>query len=461
MPESSPSEFAHARRAEVVPARHALPQLIRDPLKALVRFADEAKGEIIRLNLGTFRPYLISDPAHVQHVLRDNATNYGRGGKGVLWRPVKRLFGEGILADGPSWEASRKTLQPLFTAKRVAALVDGMAAAIDEAVTEMEAPARAGQVFDVGRELSRIVCHAIMRVLFADKVSVPDALRIVEAQDVIATSIFARLLLPFVPNSVPMPGDRPFHRAVATIDSILLPVVRESRRNPVGDDVISALARATDADGRPLSERQVRNDTVAMFATTTESTFGALTWLWPLLQANPHVAGRLYDELDRVVGPGPITAEQLGEMRYLKAVLDELLRLFPAGWMIPRTAIGPDVIDGVRINPGADIFISPYITQRMATIWDRPDVFDPDRFAPEQARRHHRYSFYPFGGGPHQCLGQYLFYLETQLIVATILHRFRFRLPDSHIPAAQPAASLRPKTKVEMTLQPLDRSIAH
>lgn len=453
MPELTPTDFTQARPAAVVPLRHALPQLIRDPLKALVGFADEARGEVIRLNLGTFRPYLVSSPAHVQHVLRDNAANYVRGGKGILWRPVKRLFGEGVLADGPIWESSRRTLQPLFTAKRLETLVEGMAVAVSEAVDEMEQPARAGQVFDISAELSRIVCHAIMRVLFADRISVPDARRIVEAQDVIATSIFARLLLPFVPNSVPMPGDRPFHRAVTTIDSILLPVLRDARRYPDdGDDVISVLTRAYD------DERQIRNDTVAMFATTTESTFGALTFLWPLLQNNPQVATRLYEEIDRVVGPGPISAEQLGELRYLKMILDELLRIYPAGWMIPRTSVGPDVIDGVRVNPGTDVFISPYITQHMTMFWERPEVFDPDRFAPEHGRRH-RYLHYPFGGGPHQCLGQYLFYLEAQLIVATILSRFRFQLIDPAIPAAQPAASLRPKTKVEMTLRPLDRFV--
>ncbi|GGM06149.1 cytochrome P450 [Dactylosporangium sucinum] len=452
-----------ARKAGTVGFHRAVPRLARDPLGALVGFAEQAGGEVVRVNLGAFRPYLVSNPAHVQHVLRDNAANFTRDGKGMLWRSVKRLFGEGILAEGQVWAASRNTLQPLFTAKRVDALVDGLAAAVHESVARLDEPARAGTVVDMGTELSTIVCGAIMRVLFADKVTVPEALRIVEAQNTIATAIVFRLVVPFVPNAVPMPGDRPFRDAVQQIDDILLPIVRTARERGGdgndGDDIISTLARAVDAEGRPIDERQARNDTVAMFATTTETTFGVLTWLWPILQAHPHVAERLYEEVDRVVGDGPITRAQLGELTYTKMVLEELLRLYPVGWLIPRVSVADDVVGGVHIPAGSDLLASPYITQRMATFWDRPDEFDPDRFASPRAERRHRYAHYPFGGGPHQCLGQYLFYLEAQLIVATILSRFRFRLADPAIPEPQVAASLRPKTKVELTLLPRDRAL--
>ncbi|WP_433088528.1 cytochrome P450 [Dactylosporangium sp. CA-052675] len=447
-----------SRKAAAVPLYRAVRELARNPLDALVGFAEAAGGDVVRVNLGAFRPYLVSNPAHVQHVLRDNAGNYLRDGKGMLWRPVKRLFGEGILAEGQVWAASRNTLQPLFTAKRVDALVDGLAASIEASVERLDEPARQGRAIDLGAELSQIVCAAIMRVLFADKVSVAEALRIVGAQNTIATAIVYRLVVPFVPNAIPMPGDRPFQAAVQQIDDVLLPIVRAAReRGDDGSDIIATLSRAVDAAGRPIDERQARNDTVAMFATTTETTFGVLTWLWPILRAHPEVADRLYDEVDRVVGDGPVRREHLPELTYLRMVLEELLRLYPVGWLIPRVAAEADVIDGTLIPAGADILISPYITQRMSAFWDRPQEFDPERFASPRAERRHRYAHYPFGGGPHQCLGQYLFYLESQLIVAAMLRRFRFELTHPVIPEPQVAASLRPKTPVELTLLPRTR----
>jgi cytochrome P450 len=258
-----------------------------------------------------------------------------------------------------------------------------------------------------------------------------------------------------VPLSVPMPGDRRFRRAVRTVDDVVLPVIRAARTDPGGgDDVIATLWRGGAGPGPGPDEQQVRNDTVAMVAVTTETTVNVLTWLWPHLAGTPQVAERLYAEIDREVGQGPVRREHLGRLTYTRMVLDELLRLYPIGWLTPRQARETDVLDGTTIEAGATMLISPLITQRMSAYWDRPEVFDPDRFTPEKVRARHRYAHFPFGGGPHQCLGMHLFYLEAQLIVATILSRYRFRLHSNGVPGVRLAAALRPRERVELTLTP-------
>ncbi|MFG3699007.1 cytochrome P450 [Micromonospora sp. NPDC047620] len=440
-----------------MPLWRMLPGLLRDPLRELVALADAAQGEIVRLNVGTVRPYLVTEPAHVQHILRDNEANYTRGGQSMLWRPVRRLTGEGILSDGPKWQASRARMQPHFTAKRIDSLVDTMSRAVSEAVDELEEPARTGRWLDAGAELGRVICRAISSVFFADRVSLADQLRIVAAQDTVVTALRARLLLPFVPDAVPVPGDRALRRAIGVVDDIMLPLVRAELANPRdGDDLLAALTRARDADGRPLDERQVRDDVVASFATATETTYAVLTWLWPILDANPGIAERLYAELDEVVGADRvISREQLGALTYTRSVVDELLRMYPAGWLLPRTALADDVIGGTRIPAGSIVVVSSYVTQRLARYWDRPDTFDPDRFRADQPRRSHRYAYFPFGGGPHQCLGMYLFNLEAPLVVATILSRYRFRLREPGMPPRQLAAALRPGKPVVLALSPV------
>ncbi|MEV6925642.1 cytochrome P450 [Dactylosporangium sp. NPDC051485] len=437
-----------------------VPRFVRDPLEALVGFADEAGGGVVRLNLGTFRPYLVTHPEHLQHVLKDNAANYVRDGKGLLWRPVRRAVGEAILVvEGPLWESSRGVLQPLFTAKRVETMVDGMAAAIGEAVDVLDEPARAGRAVDASDALARIVCQATMRVLFGDKIAVPDALRVVSALGTIATAMVPRLLVPFMPYAIPMPGDRAFRGAVRTIDDVVLPIIREARERPGDDqDIVSTLCRSRVVDGQEISERQIRDDVVAMFSTSTETTIAVLSWLWPVLQTYPEVSARLQDEVDQVVGDGPVQRSHLAELRYTRMVLDELLRLYPAGWMIPRTAVEGETLGGTQITSGATILVSPYVTQRMAAYWDDPDIFDPERFAPTAPRRQFRYSYFPFGGGPHQCLGQHLFLLEAPLIIATLLSRFRIQLRGKADLAPRMGASLRPRNTAQLELTPVDRS---
>ncbi|RGC67094.1 Epi-isozizaene 5-monooxygenase/(E)-beta-farnesene synthase [Micromonospora sp. MW-13] len=446
---------ARARRARSVPLWHVLPGLARDPVRALLGFGERAAGEVVRLNLGSFRPYLVTDPAHVQQVLGDRADNFGRAGDGPFWGPLRRLFGDGILGDGPVWSDSRRILQPLFTARRVEAMMGGIADTVADAVAELDAPARAGRPVDIGAEQARIVCQAIMKAFFADRISVPDALRVIEAQDAIATSVIPRVLVPFAPLALPMPGDRTFRDAVRRIDDVLVPIVRSARDTAAhGDDVISTLWRGTRDDGRPMDERQVRNDTVAMVAVTTETTINVLTWLWPHLERSPEVAARLQEEIDQVVGGDRVGPEHLPRLTYTRMVLDELIRLYPVAWLAPRQVVRPVSLGGVELEAGATLLVSPLITQRLERYWERPGVFDPDRFAPDRVRARHRYAFFPFGGGPHQCLGIHLFYLEAQLIVANVLSRYRLRMRGSRLPALQLAAALRAKDRVELDLRP-------
>nr|WP_309246272.1 cytochrome P450 [Verrucosispora sioxanthis] len=447
------SQAQPAGRARLIPLRETLPRMLRDPLAALVHFGHESGGEVVRLNLGTMRPYLVTHPEHLQQILRDT-TNYIRDGESMLWRSIRRVVGEAILVtEGEVWESSRDTLQPLFTKQRVEQMVDRMAVAIAEAIDALGEPARQGVAVDSMTLMSRIVCQATTRVLFGRKISVGDAVEIFGHLGTITRTMVFRLLVPSAPYWVPLPGDRAFRKAVAAIDTLVLPIIRTERANPgEGDDIIAALCRPR-ANGLQVSEEQVRSDLVAMFSTATETTVGVLSWLWPVLEKYPEVADRLYAEVDEVVGRGPVQRAHIPRMRYTRMVLDEMLRLWPAGWNIPRTAAEEQVLGCVRIEAGATILVSPYATQRMEQFWDRPDAFDPERFAPDRPRREHRYSYFPFGGGPHQCVGQHLFLLEAPIIIATLLSRYRFQLGGPANLKARLGASLRPRPNT-LTLLP-------
>ncbi|MDM4719181.1 cytochrome P450 [Micromonospora sp. WMMA1363] len=445
-----------------MPAWRALPSVLRDAHRTFVDVGNWSNGDVVRIGLGVSRPYLVTNPAHVHEVLQQKAAIYPRGDDTAMWRSVRKFVGDGILAEGATWAASRRTLAPLFRPTRINAMVDAMADAIAVAVDELDASAATAIPIDVGRELSRIVCGVITRTFFAGRITVEQALTIMAAQETIVTAMAPRILAPFVPWWLPMPGDRRFRDAVRAIDDILLPVLRGALREPGdGDDLLSALARGRTEDGDPLSEKQMRDDLVSMVAVATETSYVALTWLWPVLANHPDVASKLYDEIERVVGAGPVRADHLPALTYTKMVLEELLRLYPAGWFVPRRAAADDVLGGVRIDKGATVILSPYATQRMTAWWGpTAELFDPERFAPGRAAggERHRYAHYPFGVGMHRCLGEHLFNLEAVLIVATLLNRFRFTVTDPSIPRIKVAGSLRPARRVEMILIPVERS---
>jgi cytochrome P450 len=192
-----------------------------------------------------------------------------------------------------------------------------------------------------------------------------------------------------------------------------------------------------------------------MFAAGTETTGVALTWLWVVLGDHPDVAQRLYDEIDTVVGAGPVELAHLSQLPYTRMVLQELLRLYSVGWLVPRTAAADDSIDGIRIRRGDTVIVSPYFTHRMEWLWHSPHVFDPERFSPERTARRQRYAYFPFGGGAHQCIGSHFFTAEAQLIAASVLSRYRPVVLNEEPVIPQVSASLRPKQRVTMLLQPV------
>jgi cytochrome P450 len=445
------------RKAKAFPLYRTLPRFVRDPLRELMRISATAGGELIRLDLGASRPLLVTHPDHVQQVLRTESENFVRDG--VFWRPLHNLFGESIMSEGAEWELSKRVLQPVFSTRHLRSLTARMATAINNAIDKLDEPAGAGRPIQVMPEMSRIVNETVIKILFGDKISPVEANKLIPAMEEVATSIAFRFLLPFMPEAIPLPGDRAFRAAAQVMDETLFELVEKYRDDP-GDstDIFTALCQARKAADGELTDQWVRDNLLAMFATSTETTSTALTWLWPLLDSHPDVAARLYEEVDRVVGGDRVRPSHLHELPYVTQVVQELLRLYPVGWMFPRMATKPTIIGGVPIQPGQAVLISPFLTHRLESVWERPHEFDPDRFLPERVRTYHRYAYFPFGGGPHQCIGRHVFNAEAQLILTGIVSRFRPALANT-VPA-QPriGATLRPQVEVEMTLVPVQEA---
>lgn len=459
--------------------------MLRDPIRAFEQVGARSAGRIVRLNLGLFHPYLVTRPEHVQHVLVDNVATYRRDG--MLWQPVRRLVGDGLGGDDAGWQASRELLLPLFSGRNIAALSRLTARAVGEAVAELDGPARTGQPVDAAVTMTRVVNRAAAQAFFGGRISPLDAERLGDAIARAFTSLGARMLLPFVPGSVPLPGSQTFDRAVRIVDGIIYPLIeryRPSGTDPdtstnagtstsdgdgtsTGDlddgpgagadgvgDLVSLLCRARGPTGRRLTDRQIRDDLVAIYVAGSETMAVALTWLWVILDRHPEVVDGLRDETG---GPGNaslVDGHLPARLPYTRMVLQELLRLYPSAWIIPRRVVRADRIAGVRLSAGSTVLVSPYLTQRLPALWEQPEQFRPERFTPERVRQRHRFAYFPFGAGPHQCLGTQFFMMEAQLIVAAMLRRFRITVPNRAIATPQAAATLRPRRPIHLLLSP-------
>ncbi|TDD13616.1 cytochrome P450 [Nonomuraea diastatica] len=455
----------HARgtsviRPQVVPFYRAIPRLVKDPVTELARMATDAAGRVVRLDLGPFRPYLISHPDHVQQVLKTDWTNFVRAG--MFWQPLQRLIGQSIMGEGEAWASARKILQPLFTARYTASLAEDMADIIAERIVELDDFARTGRPIDVEHQMTSIVNQAVIQLLFGGRITRDTAERLAPEFATCASSIGFRMLFPSAPYSIRVPGDRAFLRSTRKIHEIIDPLIeRAQRENTESKEVVSALLTARLEQGGGADLRQIRDDLVNVYGAASENTAMSLMWLWTVLHDHPEVNARLQEEIDRVVGGGPVRPSHVADMPYIRMVLQEVVRIYPSAWVVPRQTVTETEIGGVRIKAGSQVLISPYATHRLEEFWPRPTEFDPERWANEKTGRRHRYSFIPFGAGPHVCLGQHLFYIEASLLIANLFTRYRPALPyPQKLTPVLGGATLRPKEKLFLQLHPIERNLA-
>ncbi|GAA2165377.1 cytochrome P450 [Actinomadura napierensis] len=410
-----------------------------------------ADGAIARLHLGPFRPFLVSHPDHLKHILRDRSDNYPRGA--AMWDALGRLAGKGIGGEGEQWHASREILKPAFSARYLSAASEQMIDSILGAVQDLGRRAGAGHPVDAGREMTRIVQRVIDPLFFGRLVPAGEGDRLGDAIATAMGSLLWRMAMPFMPHWIPVPGDRAFRAATRTVNEILRPVVHQARAGGGdGNDVVTRLLNGAGADGAPLTDEQVCDDIVALFVAGSESSAIALSWVWVALAQHPDVAERVVQEVDAVVGQDRPRYEHIRKLSYTQMVLKEVLRIYSVGWAVPRMALKDDVIEGVAIPAGATLAISPYLTHRLESVWPDPHRFDPTRFTPEQNRSRHPLAYVPFGSGVHQCLGEAFFGQEAALIVAAVLSRYRVEVAAPVEPKL--SLTLQPSEPVELILTP-------
>jgi cytochrome P450 len=266
---------------------------------------------------------------------------------------------------------------------------------------------------------------------------------------------FWTLMLPFGAQlqRLPIPRLRRGRQARERLDAIIYGLIRE-RRASLGDrgDLLSMLLMAQDDEdkGRGMTDRQVRDEAMTIFLAGHETTANALTWTWYLLSQSPDVERRLHDEIDLVLGGSLPTVADVERLPYTMRIVTESMRLYPPAWLLGRRAVNEYRINGYHVPPRSIIVMSQWIVHRDSRHYPDPERFDPDRWTPAFKASLPRFAYFPFGGGPRQCIGESFAWMELVLLVATIAQRWSFDLVPGHPVVPQAAVTLRPKHGMKM-----------
>jgi cytochrome P450 len=406
-------------------------------------------GNVVAIRFLVWPEFLIFHPTDVKRVLQEHHRQYSKDT--YLFKYLRPVVGLGLFTnDGQSWLQQRRLMQPTFHRQHLTTFAMMMTGATTDLLASWHTAARQERALDVAEEMRRLTLRVVGQALF--NVDLTD-----EADTV--SQAFAGLLRPLsdfifnpIPLGIPTPRNRRILRAIQALDSVVQGIIT-ARRQAGQNDLLTMLLAARDAEtGAGMSDQQLRDEVMTLLLAGHETTANLLTWTWYLLAQHPEAERRLHDELTRELGGRLPTVEDLPRLAYTTMVLEESLRLYPPAVGFNRKALAEDELGGYRVPANTLVWMSPHVTHRHPEFWDDPDAFDPERFTPERVAARPHFAYFPFGGGPRQCIGNNFAMMEAQLVLATIAQRYQLRLAPGRPVVPQVLLAMRPRDGLVMTL---------
>jgi cytochrome P450 len=345
-----------------------------------------------------------------------------------------------LVSDGAAHQRRRQVLVPMFTTRTVDGYTEAIRVAADTVIDEW----RPGQRLDLARELRTMVRRSTIAVLFGPRLAADEA-RLGELIDEALVVVDRAEPLQTV-QRWGLPSWRRAVRARAAVARRVAEEValrlRPGQPDPAGaDDVLSLLLSHRAPDGAALSDSEIVDQVISVTAASYVTSSAAMSWTAHALLSEPGVWQRCRDGVD---DPG---------WRFLDGTIAEALRLHPPVAMLPRVVVTGFEYLGHRIDAGDQVLISPFVTHRIAGVFPDPDVFDPCRWDPDRPgyRKPGRHEYFPFGGGPHRCLGAGFALAELTVLAEQLLRRTTLRLDSVN---ADPVglADMQPKSGPHVTV---------
>ncbi len=416
-------------------------------------------GAVSHYKLGSSNIVFINEPELIREILVTQASSFI---KERTQNRMKILLGEGLItSEGEFHMRQRRIAAPAFHRQRIQAYAGMMV----ERAAAMRANWQPGQSFDMSAAMMELTLEIVARTLFATDVTA--AIREINDEVNVIMRLYNYLIaLPRAESYLrwPIPGLIRFRKARARLDAQVYRMIAERRAsNEDRGDLLSMLMAARDEGESPaesgrrpsaaptgMSDRQLRDEVITIFLAGYETVANALTWTWYLLSENPEAADRMQREVDQELQGRLPTLEDIPRLRYTEMVFAESMRLYPPAWAMGRQSTQTVELGPYRLPPGTYFFFSQYILQRSEQFYPEPLRFDPERFTAEQKAARPRFTYFPFGGGSRQCIGEAFAWMEGVLILATLAQRWSFHMLPGQTVDVQPKITLRPKYPMMM-----------
>jgi cytochrome P450 len=400
--------------------------------------------------------FVANSPDTIRYVMVENKDNYERKSP-QMKRALEPLLGDGLfISEGDTWASRRKIQTPLFDHSHIKMFSKVMISTITEMADEWQSHVDGAQL-NVHTEMGKLAAEIISRTLFGEKLGAENSTAVVNAfadyQSVVKQMALSNFLgLPdWFPNVNGKIGKA--RKAAKTIHNAVDEIIAKAEKEGQEGTMVAEFIKANQSDNGldTMTRKQIRNELIVLFMAGHETTANVLAWTWYLISQSPDVEKKLHEELDHVLEGRAPEMEDIENLEYTRAILDETMRLYPPVPILSRQALKEDEIRGKKIPAGSLMLIVPWLIQRHKKFWKNPDSFIPERFMPG-AKKPIKFTYIPFSAGPRVCIGKNFGITESVLAVAILAQRFRLSLAPDTTVTHECRLTLRPKGSLPMIL---------
>lgn len=407
---------------------------VTDPL-AFLQKHQAIHGDIFTFRVANRRLIFINHPDYIQRILQENHRNYK---KSEAYRKLALLLGDGIFtSNGDYWRSQRRTIQPAFHRDQIKTYAQEMHDFSMHLVDRWKMK----QEIELATEMTRVTLQIISKTMLGVDLD-KEGKTVEQHLPFVLKFMVNRITSPLAaPIWIPTKDNRKFKSTVKILDKMIHEIIQYKKKNLSLDLLSQLISLKNEETGEGLSDLQLRDEVMTLFLAGHETTAMAMTWILNYVLRDTSLKHKLIHELKSIKNPWDAT-----ENYFIQNVINEALRMFAPVWILAREADGEDQFGEYAIHKGDRMIFSPLMVHHHPGFWENPEHFAPERFDKALS---HKYAFFPFGGGPRVCIGQYFAVMEITILLVNILKHF----PDMHLKTMDPigydySITLRPDREI-------------
>lgn len=420
------------------------------PLEYFINLHKEY-GDFIKINQGVFgATFIIYDP----EIIREFMTR----GKRTHRLLLRNLVGNGLFVSptGEHWQERRSLIQQTVARPRLSTMTSSIIKSVDKYfINNWGHLANGNQPFGMLDEMKELTTQIVINLIFSDTLGknqhefVESVKYIVHYLD---EEIFARIKFP---SSWKTSRNRTFADRMAFIRKLASERLKARReKKELEDDMLQVLADAINLNtGKKWDDAGILEEIISLLVAGTETSNAGLTFIFHLLAHNPTIQNSLRININEVLGERLPSFEDIPQLNYSRRVVLEGLRLYPPAWALLRVFDEGTLFGGIKMEKNNRVWAPTYAIHRHPAYWVNPENFDPSRFLPENIKNRPQFAYFPFGGGPHQCVASELAQLEATIVVTCALQKFEVISRESMQIPLKPGIALAPVHSPQMQIK--------